>query len=81
MTHDSYEIVARVSGEKIVFDGDDDKSDEDEVLYYLTKAYHAAFHEPTEEVLQLKYHIQIPPKDILEIKPLGHWKNNREFLF
>jgi len=53
-THDSYEIVAKVSGEKIVYDGDDNWSDEDKVLTYLTMAYNTAFTEPTEKVLLIK---------------------------
>lgn len=74
--HDSYEIVAKVSGEKIIYDGDDNQSDKDKVLNYLTKVYFAAFSEPTEEVLLIKNNVQIPPSDILEIKPMRHWKNN-----
>lgn len=74
-THDSYEIVAKVSGEKIVFDSDDDQSDEDKVLNYLTKAYWTAFGEPSENILLIKNHIQISPTDILEIKLMEHWKD------
>ncbi len=74
-THDPYEIVAKVSGEKIIYDSDDDQSDEDKVLNYLTKAYHTAFNEPSETLLLIKNHIQIPPKDILKITPMGYWKD------
>lgn len=74
-THDSYEIVAKVSGEKIIYDSDDDQSDRDKVLNYLTKAYFTAFGEPTENILLIKNHIQIPPMDILEIKPMDHWRD------
>ena len=74
-THDPYEIVAKVSGEKIVYDGDDNQNEKDKVLYYLTKAYLTAFGEPSEEIILIKNHIQIPPKDILEINPMVHWKN------
>ena len=73
--NDPYEIVAKVSGEKIIYDSDDNQSDKDKVLNYLTKAYFTAFGEPTEEVLLIKNHVQIPPIDILEIKPLAHWKD------
>lgn len=73
--HDSYEIVAKVSGEKVIYDSDDDQNDEDKVLNYLTKAYLTAFGEPSENILLLKNHIQIPPMDILEIKPMEHWKD------
>jgi hypothetical protein len=74
-THASYEIVAKVSGKNIVYDGDDELSDEDKVLNYLTKAYWTAFGEPDENILLIKDHIQIPPADILQIKPLEHWKD------
>lgn len=75
-THDSYEIVAKVSGEKVIYDGNDDDSNKDKVLNYLTKAYLTAFGEPSENILLIKNHIQIPPMNILEIKPLEHWKND-----
>ena len=72
--HSPYEIVAKVSGEKVIYDSDDDQSDEDKVLNYLTKAYLTAFGESRENTLLLKNHIQIPPIDILEIKPMEYWK-------
>lgn len=72
-THKPYEVVATVSGEKIIYDGDDDQSEEDKVLNYLTKAYFTAFQEPTEEILLIKNHVQIPPSDIIEIKPMACW--------
>lgn len=75
ITHDSYEVVAKVSGDKIIYDSDDDQSDEDKVLNYLTKAYWTAFGQPSENILLIKNYIQIPPVDILEIKQLEHWKN------
>lgn len=74
-THDSYEIVAKASGEKIVYDSDDNQSEEDKVLNYLTKAYLTAFGEPSENILLIKNHIQIPSIDILEINPMEHWKD------
>lgn len=74
-THDSYEVVAKVSGDKIIYDSDDDQSDEDKVLNYLTKAYWTAFGEPSENILLIKNHIQIPPMDILEIMPMERWKD------
>lgn len=76
LTHDSYEVVAKVSGENICYDGDDNQSEEDKVLNYLTKAYFTAFGEPTEEVLLIKNHVQIPTLDILEINSMSHWKND-----
>lgn len=74
-THDSYEIVAKVSGEEVVYDSYDDQSDEDKVLNYLTKAYYTAFREPSENILLIKNGMQIPSLDILEIKPLEYWKD------
>lgn len=74
--HDPYEIVVKISGENIIYDSDDNQSDKDKVLNYLTKAYFTAFGEPTEEVLLIKNHVQIPPLDILEINPMLHWKND-----
>ena len=73
--HVSYEIVAKVSGEKIIYDSDPNQSDEDKVLNYLTKAYFTAFGEPSENILMIKNHIQIQPMDILEIKPMERWKD------
>lgn len=74
ITHRPYEVVAKVSGDMIIYDSDDDQCDEDKVLNYLTKAYWTAFGEPSENVLLIKNNIQIPPKDILEINHLGYWK-------
>ena len=71
--HDPYEIVARVSGKNIVYSYDDDDSDKNKILSYLTKAYNTAFGEPFEEVILIKNHIQIAPSSIIEIKPLEHW--------
>lgn len=73
-SHDSYEIVAKVSGDNIIYDSDDDQCDEDKVLNYLTKAYVTDFGEPYENVLLIKNHIQIPPSDIIEIRPLSQWR-------
>jgi len=71
--HDSYEIVSKIRGENI-YDGNENRSDKDKVLNYLFQAYNNAFDGPTEIVLQIKNHIQIPPSNILEIKPLSYWK-------
>ena len=73
-THKLYEIIARVSGENIVFDGYDETSEKEKVIRYLTLAYYIAFGEPSEEVLLLKNHIQVPPSDILEITPMQCWE-------
>lgn len=53
--HFPYEIVAQVNGFDIVFDGDDDQSDTDKVLMYLTMAYDTAFGEPFEHILLAEY--------------------------
>lgn len=73
-THIPYEVVAKVNGENIVYSGDDKNSDEEKVLHYLTKAFRTAFYESNEEILLIKNSIQIPPDDIIEIKPLECWK-------
>lgn len=68
-----FEVVARVSGENIVYQYADDDSEEDKVLYYLGKAFNNILSEPHEEVILLKNGIQVSPQDILEIKPLECW--------
>ena len=62
-------------GSKIVYDGDDDYSDKEKVIDFLTKAYLTAFGSPSERVLLISNRVQIPISDILEIKPLEHWKS------
>ena len=74
LQHKAYEVVAAVPGTDIVYDGDEDQSDKEKVLYYLTKAYLAAFGSPTEEILLLKNHIQVPANRVVEIKPLMYWE-------
>lgn len=73
LTHHAFEVIAKVRGEKIVYDGDEHQTDKDKVLNYLTKAYLTAFGEPSEEIILIKDDIMIPPLDILEIKPMEHW--------
>lgn len=53
-SHFPYEITAQVKGSDIVFDGDEDQSDKDKVLMYLTMAYDTAFGEPFEHALLIK---------------------------
>ena len=43
---------------------------------YTVMAYNAAMSVPSEQVLILRDGIQIPPKDIIEIKPLSIWRFN-----
>ena len=73
-SHFPYEITAHVKGSDIVFDGDEDQSDKDKVLMYLTMAYDTAFGGPFEHVLLMKNGVQIPQTDIMEIKPLSFRK-------
>ncbi len=73
-SHLPYQITAKVSGNNIVYCGDDDTSNEQKVISYLTQAYTTAFGYPHENILLLKNGVQIPPKDILEVKPLDYWK-------
>ena len=68
-----FEVVAKVSGENIIYPYDEGDSEEDKVLYYLAKAFENYFGEPHEEIVLLKNNIQIPPQDVLEIKPLVCW--------
>ncbi len=72
-SHFPYEITAHVKGSDIVFDGDEDQSDKDKVLMYLTMAYDTAFVKPCEHILLMKNGIQISPDSIIEIKPLSCW--------
>ncbi len=73
VTHEPYEVVALVKGTDIVYDSDDDQSSKEKVLHYLTKAYTTAFGSPHEEIVLLKNHIQVPPRNIVDIKPLSCW--------
>ena len=74
LTHDSYEVVAKVNGNQIIYDGEDYYSDKEKVLDFLVRAYNTAFGMPTEQVLLIKNNVQIPPENILEVKPLEFWK-------
>lgn len=73
VTHAPYEVIALVRGTDIVYEGDDDQSDRDKVINYLTKAYNTAFGAPHEEIVLLKNNIQVPPQNIIEINPLSCW--------
>ena len=73
-TCEPFEVIVKVSGENIVYSYGDDDSEEDKVLCYLAKGFNNIFGEPHEEVVLLKNGIQVPPKDILEIKPLECWR-------
>lgn len=73
-THKPYEVVARVKGSKILYDGDPGHSNEENDISYLAKAYYKALGDPSETVLILRDHVSIPPTDIIDIKPLSYWK-------
>lgn len=73
-THIPYVVVAKVSGDKIVYDGDDNQNDKEKVIDYLTRAYKTAYYEPDEQILLLQNNIEIPPKDIVEIREFRYWK-------
>lgn len=73
ISHKPYEITAVVPGADIVYDGDDEHTDRDKALHYLTKAYTTAFGAPSEEILLLKNGVQIPPDRIIDISPLSCW--------
>lgn len=73
LSHKCYEVIARVTGDKIVYDGFDEQSTEEIVLDYLTQAYHNAFYYTYEIVLLLKNNVFVPPRDILEINSFEKW--------
>lgn len=73
VSHDPYEVVALVQGTDIVYDGENEQSNKDKILNYLTKAYNTAFGSPHEEIILLKNHIQVPPHNIVDINPLSCW--------
>lgn len=52
-THTPYEIVVRVSAEKIVYDGRNSDSEQEKVMNYLMKAYWCSFSD-MENVILLK---------------------------
>ncbi len=58
--HELYEVVAKVSGERIDTDND--------VFEYLMMAYNNAFCGINENILLIKRNLQIPATDILEIR-------------
>lgn len=73
-THKPFEIIAKVSGSKIEYDGEESYSDKERVIDFLTRAYYTAFGSPSERELIINKHVQIPSSDILDIKPLAYWK-------
>lgn len=73
-THEPFEIVAMVHGSDIVYDGEDNQSNNDKIINYLTKAYNTAFGSPSEKILLLKNNVQVPPQRIVEISPLKCWR-------
>lgn len=74
-SHKPYEVHASVKGSDIVYRGSDNDDAVDKVLNYLSLAYDVALTSgPFEESLILKNGIQIPSKDITDIKPLSFWK-------
>lgn len=73
-THTTYQVTAKVPGDMIIFNGDDDWNDTKRVIYYLTKAYDTAFGTPREEILLIKDEHQIPPQNIIDISPFTNWQ-------
>jgi hypothetical protein len=74
LTHSPYEVIAKVNGKDIVYDGDERTSDREKVLAFLTMAYTTAFGDTSEKILLIQNNVQIPPSDIIEIKRLKHWE-------
>lgn len=74
LSHSPYEVVATINGDCIVYDGDDNDSENEMVLNYLMKAYHNAFWKPSEQIVLLKNSIEVFAENIIEVKPLSYWK-------
>ena len=72
-THVPYEIVAKVKGKNIVYEGYEEDDLYRRTINYITKAYWSAFHSIDEEILLMKNNICIPPEDIIEIKRFDTW--------
>ncbi len=72
-SHSPYEVTAKIKGTNIVYFCEDDQSEEEKVLAYLTLAYNIAFGSLSENVVLVENNIQIPPTDIVEIKQLDYW--------
>ena len=68
-----FEIVAKVTGKNICFQGFDDMPESEKVMTYMTMAYDVATCGCSEKILLLRNGIQIPPERILEIKPFQIW--------
>ena len=72
-THTPYEIVVRVSADKIVYDGRNSDSEQEKVMNYLMKAYWCSFSD-MENVILLKNDVEIQICDILNIRPFDMWR-------
>lgn len=71
ITHQPFEIVAKISGRNVVYCGwDDEASQRDKVLFYLSKAYSTAFFGISEVILLVENGVQILPQNIIEINHL-----------
>ena len=68
-----YEIVVRVSADKIVYDGRNSDSEQEKVMNYLMKAYWCSFSD-MENVILLKNDVEIQICDILNIRPFDMWR-------
>ena len=74
-SHKPYEVHASVKGSDIIYRGSDNDDTEERVLNYLSLVYDVACTTgPFEECLILKNGIQVPRKNITDIKPLSFWK-------
>ena len=71
--HKPYAVLAKVSGKDICYFSDDDESEREKVMAYTVMAYNAALNAVHEEIILLKNGVQIPPENILEIKPFTIW--------
>ena len=71
-THSPYEVIAKVSGDKVCYPYDNE-TDYKKVMEYISMAYHEAFDLCSENIILLKDGAMIQPKDILEVKSFNIW--------
>lgn len=73
LTHKAYEVIAKVSGKDIEYAGDTTCDEKEKIFYYLNNAYYIAFKGQQEVIFYIKKNVQIPARNITEIKPFSYW--------
>lgn len=76
LSYTPHQVIIQTCGKNIIVDGEPNLNDRERSLTFLIKAYTTAFGKPSEEEILLKNHIQVFPKDIIEIKPFLLWNTN-----